>query len=163
MQTRKAELSDAQALALIYNQGIEDRVGTFETRLRTSQDIMLWFDSIHPIVVAEDETGVIAFAAASSYRNRDCYDGVAECSTYVRRDRRGIGAGRAVLSALINESEKRGFWKLLSRIFVENTASRALIRSVGFREVGIYRNHGKLDGQWRDVVIVEMLLPNNLK
>jgi phosphinothricin acetyltransferase len=62
------------------------------------------------------------------------------------------------MDALIDESEKRGLWKLVSRIFPENEASLALCRAVGFREVGTYRRHGKLDGQWRDVVVVERLL-----
>jgi phosphinothricin acetyltransferase len=56
------------------------------------------------------------------------------------------------------ECERRGFWKLISRIFPENEASRGLCRRLGFREVGIYRRHGKLDGEWRDTVIVERLL-----
>ena len=62
------------------------------------------------------------------------------------------------MAALIAESEKRGLWKLVSRIFPENVASLALCRSLGFREVGTYRRHGRLDGEWKDVVIVELLL-----
>ncbi len=162
MRVRIATPEDAAAIAQIYNQGIEDRVGTFETRLRTPEDVRAWFDGAHPVIVAEDETGVIAFASTSSYRNRECYAGIAECSVYVRRGARGHGAGRAVLAALITAAEKAGFWKLVSRVFVENTASRALIRSQGFREVGVYEKHGKLDGIWRDVIIVERLIPANL-
>ena len=74
------------------------------------------------------------------------------------RSARGRGFGRATLAALIAESEGRGYWKLVSRIFPENEASLRLCRSLGFREVGVYRNHAKLDGVWRDVVIVELLL-----
>ena len=55
-------------------------------------------------------------------------------------------------------AKEAGFWKLLSRVFVENQASRRLIQSLGFREVGVYEKHAKLDGVWRDVVIVERLL-----
>jgi phosphinothricin acetyltransferase len=62
------------------------------------------------------------------------------------------------LAALIAEAERRGYWKLVSRVFPENEASLALCRSLGFREVGVYRRHGRLDGEWRDVVIVELLL-----
>ena len=62
------------------------------------------------------------------------------------------------LSALIEEAERRGLWKLVSRIFPENEASLALCRSLGFRQVGVYRRHGQLDGVWRDVVVVELLL-----
>jgi phosphinothricin acetyltransferase len=76
----------------------------------------------------------------------------------VARDRRGQGFGRLVLDALIKECEQRGFWKLASRVFPENEASLGLCRAAGFREVGVYRRHGKLDDIWRDCVIVERLL-----
>jgi L-amino acid N-acyltransferase YncA len=76
----------------------------------------------------------------------------------VAREARGRGAGRATLTALIDEAERRGCWKLVSRIFPENEASLALCRSLGFREVGVYERHGKLDGEWRACVIVERLL-----
>jgi phosphinothricin acetyltransferase len=154
-KTRLAELSDAVSLAAIYNEGIEDRVATFETRPRSEEDVRGWFDGRHPIVVVENDGQVVAFASTSTYRPRDCYDGIAEVSVYVAREFRRRGAGRAALDALIKEAENRGFWKLVSRVFPENKASRELIRSLGFREVGIYERHGQLDGAWRDVVIVE--------
>src|SRR5262249_17442598 len=100
----------------------------------------------------------VAYAATSLYRPRDCYAGIAEFGVYVARDHRGKGAGRQAMLALFDAARSRGFWKLLSRIFVENSASRALMKSVGFREVGIYEKHGQLDGVWRDCVIVEKLL-----
>jgi phosphinothricin acetyltransferase len=162
MQARPATPDDAAAIATIYNQGIEDRVATFETRLRTAADVAGWFDGLHPIVVAEDDGQVIAFAATAPYRPRDCYRGVAEVSVYVARPWRGRGAGRLALQALIATCERAGFWKLVSRVFPDNTASRRLIRSLGFREVGVYEKHARLEGVWRDVVIVERLLPGNL-
>jgi phosphinothricin acetyltransferase len=158
MRWRVATLLDAEAIATIYNEGIEDRVATFETRPRTAADIEKWFDGVHPIVVVEADGEVIAFAATSMYRPRECYAGVAELSVYVKRDARGRGAGRMALEAIIHAARQAGFWKLLSRIFVENEASRALIRKCGFREVGIYEKHARLDGIWRDVVIVERFL-----
>ena len=159
MHLRLANTKDATAIATIYNQGIQDRVATFETRLRSPQDIKQWFDGVHPTVVLEtDEREVIAFASTSAYRARECYAGIAEFSVYVHRAFRGRGAGRLALQELVREAAQAGFWKLLSRIFVENTASRALVRSLGFREVGIYQHHARLDGAWRDVVIVEKLL-----
>jgi L-amino acid N-acyltransferase YncA len=160
---RPAIRGDAAEIAGIYNEGISDRVATFETRPRTSDDVRAWFDAHHPIVVVTDDANrVIAYAAASAYRARDCYAGVAECSVYVARRARGQGAGRIALQALIDAARNAGFWKLVSRIFPENHASRALVRSVGFREVGIYERHAKLDGRWRDVVIVEFLIRENL-
>jgi L-amino acid N-acyltransferase YncA len=158
MNARRATTSDAPAIARIYNEGIDDRVATFETRHRTAADVEAWFDGVHPIVVVEESGEVIAFAATSTYRPRDCYAGIAEFSVYADRGARGKGAGRVAMEALFNAAREAGFWKLVSRVFVENSASRALLRKVGFREVGVYERHGRLDGVWRDVVIVEKLL-----
>lgn len=159
IRTRAAEPSDATAIARIYNEGIEDRVATFETRLRSADDILTWFDEVHPVVIVESDGDVIAFAATSTYRPRDCYAGIAEFSVYVSRKGRGHGAGKLAMQALIEEARRSGFHKLVSRVFPENEASLRLLASVGFREVGVYEKHGQLDGAWRDVVIVERLLP----
>jgi L-amino acid N-acyltransferase YncA len=150
-------------MALIYNEGIADRLATFETRPRTADDVRAWFDGIHPIVLVEDEGRVVAFASTSTYRPRDCYGGIAEFSVYVARAARGRGAGRAAMEKLIEEAERAGFWKLVSRVFPENKASLALLRSLGFREVGVYEKHARLDGAWRDVVIVERLIQPNVE
>jgi len=163
MHARQARPDDAAAIARIYNQGITDRVATFETRLRSAEDIVGWFDGAHPIVVVEEDGDVIAFAATSAYRSRECYAGIAEASLYVERDARRRGAGRMAMEALMKAAAQAGYWKLVSRVFPENQASRGLIRSMGFREVGTYEKHGRLDGVWRDVVIVEYLIPANLK
>jgi len=162
MKARAATLNDAIEIADIYNQGIEDRVATFETRLRSREDVLAWFDGVHPVIVVENEQGIVAFGSTSSYHNRECYAGIAECSVYVRRDMRRLGAGRLALATLIQVAEEAGFWKLVSRVFVENKASRTLIHSLGFREVGVYYKHAKLDGVWRDVIIVERLLEANV-
>ena len=108
--------------------------------------------------MVEEGREIVAFASTSTYRSRPCYAGVAEFSVYVARNRRGSGAGHVAMTALVEAAAAAGMWKLLSRIFPENTASRALMAKLGFREVGIYRRHGKLDGVWRDCVIVERLL-----
>jgi L-amino acid N-acyltransferase YncA len=158
MIPRLATLNDAPFLAAIYNEGIEDRVATFETRPRSADDIRGWFDDRHPIIVVEEAGQIVAFASTSTYRPRDCYAGIAEVSVYVARNFRRHGAGRVALNELIKQAKAKGFWKLVSRVFPENQASRALIRSLGFREVGIYEKHGQLGGVWRDVVIVEHLL-----
>jgi phosphinothricin acetyltransferase len=162
VRARPALVSDAAAIADIYNQGIEDRVATFETEPRTAEQVARWFDGGRPIVVATDAEGdVVAFASASAYRDRPCYAGIAEFSVYVRRDWRGRGAGRVALAALIEAAGTAGFWKLVSRVFPENVASRGLLRRMSFREVGVYRRHGQLDGVWRDCVIVERLLDSD--
>jgi L-amino acid N-acyltransferase YncA len=162
METRLATTADAGAIALIYNQGIADRTATFETQSRTAGDVLGWLAAAYPIVVVVEDGLTVAFASTARYRARECYSGIAEFSVYVARDKRRRGAGRLAMQALLQEAQRRGFWKLLSRIFVENTASRALMHDLGFREVGVYHKHGKLDGRWRDVVIVEYLIASNL-
>jgi L-amino acid N-acyltransferase YncA len=158
MIARAARSTDCASIARIYNQGIEDRVATFETRLRSPEDIAEWFDGVHPVTVVEDGDVVVAFAATFLYRPRECYAGIAECSVYVDRARRGRGAGRMALAALHAAARDAGFHKLVSRVFPENTASLALLDSLGWRKAGVYQRHGQLDGVWRDVVIVETLL-----
>jgi phosphinothricin acetyltransferase len=158
---RLAVPADAAAIARIYNQGIDERIATFETEPRTPTDIerlLVERGDRYPTVVVERAGEVVAWAGASSYRSRPCYAAIAEHSVYVDRAHRHSGAGRLALEALLVEAERRGFVKLVSRIFPENRASLALHRKVGFREVGVYERHGKLDGAWRDCVIVEKLL-----
>ena len=163
MQARLATPADAAAMARIYNQGIEERNATFETRLRTAEDVTGWFDGRHPIIVVEEEGEVIAFAATFAYSPRACYAGIAEVSLYVEHGARRRGAGRLAVTELLRAAEAAGFWKLVSRIFTDNLASRRVAQMLGFREVGIYEKHGCLDGVWRDVVIIERLIPANLK
>jgi len=161
LKARPAELRDAASIAEIYNQGIDDRVATFETEHRTADAVgglLTTRADRYPAVVVEDEDRVLGFAWTSEYRPRNAYAGVAEVSIYVAREARGRGVGRLCLEALIREAERRGFWKLVSRIFPENVASRRLCAALGFREVGTYRRHGQLDGRWMDCVIVERLL-----
>jgi L-amino acid N-acyltransferase YncA len=158
VKTRPAAAADAAAIARIYNEGIADRVATFETEPRSTEHILGWLAADLPLVVAEDDGQVVAWAIAHPYSSRTAYAGVGDFSIYVARAQRGKGLGRSTVQALVDECERRGYWKLVSRIFPENEASLALCRSLGFREVGVYRRHGRLDGEWRDCVIVELLL-----
>lgn len=161
---RAAQLSDAPAITHIYNQGIERRIATFETRPRTPADIEQWFGNPrHPILVADVGGMVGGWIAASTYRARDCYSGIAEFSVYIATEQQGKGIGSHLMQTFIPTCEAVGLWKLISRIFIENTASRALCHKFAFREVGVYEKHGQLDGAWRDVVIVERLLEANCK
>ncbi|WP_119271957.1 arsinothricin resistance N-acetyltransferase ArsN1 family A [Taklimakanibacter deserti] len=152
---RACSPEDAERIAEIYNQGMEDRSATFETEPRSAQQIAPWFAQGHPVFGAGEGDRILAYAAAFPYRTRPCYDGVREFSVYVAREGRGQGYGRAAMEALIADARKRGWWKLVSRIFPENHASRGLLKSLGFREIGTYEKHAKLDGEWRDVIIVE--------
>jgi phosphinothricin acetyltransferase len=161
IRTRIATVADAAAIAAIYNEGIADRIATFETEPRKPEHIATLLadkGDRYPTVVAERDGQLVAWASASAYRSRPAYSGVAEHSVYVARAARGTGAGRVTLNALCQLYAERGFWKIVSRIFPENTASLALHERCGFRVVGIYERHGKLEGQWRDCVIVERLL-----
>jgi L-amino acid N-acyltransferase YncA len=161
MTTRLATVADAAAIARIYNEGIEERIATFETEPRSPAQIEAQLTEKgdrYPTVVVERDGDVVAWAGAGPYRARGAYGGVAEHSVYTARHARGAGAGRAALAALFRAYEARGFWKLVSRIFPENEASLALHERAGFRVVGVYRRHGRLDGAWRDCVIVEKLL-----
>lgn len=163
LSARAARRSDAAAIADIYNQGIEDRVGTFETEPRTVGQIEAWFDTAYAIVAVEDAAGEVAgYAVAHPYADRCCYRGIGEFSVYVRRDARGAGAGRVAMTALVEAARTAGLWKLLSRVFPENRASLSLMAWAGFKEIGVHEKHGKLDGVWRDCVIVERLIPENL-
>jgi L-amino acid N-acyltransferase YncA len=155
---RGAAREDALAIARIYNEGIEDRVATFETRLRSSDDVEEWIDGRHPVVVVERDGRIVGFGATFEYRPRACYAGIAETSVYVARDARGTGVGRAALEGLIVAAREAGFWKLVSRVFPENTASLALLDRTGFRRAGLYEKHAQLDGVWRDVIVVERRL-----
>ena len=164
LSTRLATPEDAAAIAAIYNEGIADRIATFETEPRSARQIAMQLaekGDRFPTIVAEHDGRVIAWAGAGPYRARPAYAGVAEHSVYVARSARGNGAGRVVLDALCRAYAERGFWKIVSRIFPENTASLALHERCGFRVVGVYKRHGKLDGEWRDCVIVERLLEDN--
>lgn len=161
LTTRRARIEDAAAITRIYNQGIAERIATFETEPRTTEQIAALLSERgdrYPTIVVEDAGAVVAFAWASAYRARSCYDGVADHGVYVAHGARGRGAGLVALTALAETYTQLGFWKLLSRIFPENGASVRLHEKAGFRVVGTYVRHAKLDGAWRDTVIVEKLL-----
>jgi L-amino acid N-acyltransferase YncA len=162
---RPAAPADAPAIVAIYNEGIRGRGATFETTERTADDVLTWFDaaSAHPFLVAVGADGaVLGWVRASSYRARACYAGIADFSVYVSVAARGRGVGDALMAAFLPACAGAGLWKVLSRIFPENAASLALCARHGFRTVGTYEKHARLDGVWRDVVIVERLLPENL-
>ena len=161
---RLARSADAEAVAEIYNQGIAERSATFETDPRTAAELARRIGEDprrFPVLVAEQAGSIVGWASIGSYRDRRCYAGVGEFSVYIHRTARGRGVGRQLLAQLLVEARDRGYWKLLSRVFPANAASLALCRSLGFREVGTYEKHARLDGRWLDVVIVERLLPEN--
>jgi phosphinothricin acetyltransferase len=156
---RPAAAGDAGAIVAIYNEGIEDRVATFETAPRGESDVVGWLgDGLPFLVASSDGDGVVGFARVSPYSDRCVYSGVGEHGVYVARSARGRGIGRRLLEELVATSEQAGLYKLTSRVFTDNAASRAAHRAAGFEEVGIQRRHGRLDGEWKDCVLVERLL-----
>lgn len=153
---RPARSGDAARIAAIYNEGIQDRQATFETDLRSSADFPDLDDSgAPPFLVAELDGQVVGWARLSPYSDRACYAGVAEASAYIARTSRGQEIGRQLLDALATEAERRGYWKVIGLLFPENRASVTLCRRTGFREVGLLLRHGRLDGDWRDVLLME--------
>lgn len=161
---RPARPGDAEAIAAIHNEGIAGRGATFETEPRPVADVVarIGDGERYPMLVADEAGSVLGWAGLGAYRARACYRGVAEFSVYVDSAARGRGLGVSLLRALADAAGERGFWKLLSRVFVFNAASRSACRAAGFREVGVYEKHACLDGRWLDVVIVERLVPANL-
>ncbi len=159
MRVRPACGDDAEAVCRIYNEGIAGRQATFETRPREPQEIRGWFDSDLPFVVAENGDGrVVGWARVSPYSDRCVYGGVGEHGVYVDPAARGAGVGRRLLEDVAAAAEAAGMYKLTSRVFTSNEASRAVHRAAGFTEVGVQRRHGRLDGEWKDCVLVERLL-----
>ncbi len=161
IRVRPALPGDAEAICVIYNEGIEDRVATLETRLRTPSEQRQWLldrSPRHPVVVAEDGDRVIGWGSLNSFNLRAAYDYVADFSVYVARVSRGQGIGALLLSELEALARRLGYHKLVLAMFPWNRAGLALYRRFGFREVGCYREQGRLDGRWVDVLIMEKLL-----
>jgi L-amino acid N-acyltransferase YncA len=162
MNTRPARLEDCAKIAEIYNAGIHGKQATFRTWESNAQEITTWLENPKlPLIVAELEGEVVGWAHASSYRTSKYYSGIVEYSIYIDSSAHGH-IGTTLIEAFFDACKNVGIWKLVSRIFPENTASRALCRKTGFREVGVYEKHAQLDGKWRDVIIVEKLLESNL-
>ena len=157
---RPARAGDEAEIAAIYNEGILERESTFETGLRTAKDIRAWLHSATrlPLLVGDEDGRVEGWGRVSSYSERPAYAGVGEVSVYVAGRSRGRGIGRALLEDLASAAERRGYWKLTGKLFPENEASAALVRTCGWREVGLHLRHAELEGRWRDVLVVERTL-----
>jgi L-amino acid N-acyltransferase YncA len=155
---RRAEARDAARIAEIFNEGVEDRVATFETRRATADDARRWIAE-DVVVVAERGDQLVAWAKAGPYTDQhDYYAGVREATLYVARGARRSGIGHDLLAALADEAARDGAHKLIGKIFTSNEPSIALVRRLGWREVGTHLRHSTLDGEWKDVLVVEKLL-----
>ena len=157
---RPARPEDADAISVIYNEGIADRA-TLETESRTPDERRSWLaarDARHPVVVVEADGVVVGWASLNVFNARDAYRHVADISVYVARASRGKGAGTVLLERLVELGREIGFHKLVLAGFPTNAASVALYERLGFREVGVYQEQGLLDGRWVDVLLMERLL-----
>jgi phosphinothricin acetyltransferase len=155
---RPAEPRDLAGVAAIYNEGIDGRQATFETGHRTGDDLAPLLGARHLLLVSEHDGEVTGWATLSPYSDRQAYAGVAEFAVYVASAARGSGVGRALMDDLARRAGERGVHKLVGKVLSTNEASLGLLRECGFREVGVHRRHGQLDGTWRDVTLVELLL-----
>ena len=151
---RDLKASDATAVVQIYQQGLDSGEASFETQ---APDWGSWHKKYHRFcrLVREQDGEVQGWAALAPVSARDCYRGVAEVSIYVGTGHRGHGVGLELLRELIAASESEGFWTLQAGMFPENKASIALHEKLGFRVVGVRERLGKLDGLWRDVLLME--------
>lgn len=154
MKLRALEEKDWQAVSMIYQQGIDTGNATFEQDVPTWQD---WNNSHLQMcrIVAEIDNQVVGWVALSPVSSRCVYGGVAEVSVYVSSDFGGQKIGTQLLTHLIEQSEQNGIWTLQAGIFPENIASLKLHFKVGFREVGFREKIGKMNGIWRNTLLLE--------
>lgn len=148
---RDARADDAAAIAVIYNQGIADRIATLETEERTPEERVAWLAARgprHPVLVAERDGTVVGWGSLNQFNPRKAYDYVADFSVYVERTWRGKGVGSALLRALISRARRLGYHKMVLSAFPWNALGMSLYEKYGFRTVGIYQEQGLLDGQW---------------
>jgi len=161
IDVRAAAAPDAAAICEIYNQGIADRMATLETEWRTPDERARWMEARgprHPVIVAETGGVVVGWASLNSFNPRPAYDNVADLSVYVERGWRGRGVGRRLLERLVAIARDLGYHKLVLAALARNAAGVALYQRVGFSRVGVYREQGRLDGEWVDVLVMEKLL-----
>ena len=157
MQVRRAKAADAPAIADIYNQGIADRSATFQTESQAAE----YFDAriaAGVVGVAEEDGRIIGATWSSTYDAAPYYSGVREITVYVDRDARRRGTGRALVRWLADQARDDGAYKLVAKVFTTNTGSLALFEACGWRTVGTHQRHGQLDGEWRDVTVLEQSL-----
>jgi phosphinothricin acetyltransferase len=165
MQTvslRAAQLEDAEPIAAIYNYEVENTTATFDLVPRTIETQREWLaarsGAFSAIVAHESGTGVIGFAALSTYRDRAGYRTTVENSVYVHRDHQRRGVGRLLLTALLDVARDSGFHTVVARIDSQSAGSLALHGSLGFVEVGVERQIGRKFGRWLDSVIMQKML-----
>jgi L-amino acid N-acyltransferase YncA len=158
---RPATAADAAAICRIYNQGIEDRLATLETELRTPDERRQWLAARgprHPVFVAETDEMVVGWSSLNVYNPRPAYQYVADFSIYIERGWRGKGVGRRLLEHLIEQARALDYHKMMLSTFPFNASGVALYERMGFTQAGVFHEMGLLDGRWVDTLIMEKLL-----
>ncbi|EQB87215.1 phosphinothricin acetyltransferase [Clostridium punense] len=161
-KVRVGNINDASSITRIYNQGIEDRIATLETRLRNEKDMTEWLtnrEERYKVIVIEDDDNIIyGWASINVFNSRCCYSGVGDISIYIGREHRGKGVGKILLNALLHVAKEQDFHKLVLSTFDFNKVGHKLYKALGFREVGTYMEQGILDGKFVNITVMEKLL-----
>jgi phosphinothricin acetyltransferase len=156
VEVRAAEPGDAGAVAAIHDEAVLAGGATFRTVPRPVEEVAEIIAGDLPFLVAVREGEVAGWAATDRYEEGNpFYDGVGECAVYVAASARGQGVGAALLSALAEATAAAGIFKLVAKVFTTNEASLRLFDRCGFAEVGTHIRHGRLHGEWKDVVVLE--------
>lgn len=158
---KRAMEQDLPQILLIYNQGIEDRIATLEMDAKDLNDMQEWFgkhQGRYAVIVAEENGIVVGWASINPYSTRCAYDGVGDLSIYIERGARGKGTGKQLLDELESIGLEHGFHKFVLFTFPFNGLGQGLYRKAGYREVGIFKNQGIVDGKFVDVMAMEKLL-----
>jgi len=166
LKIRPARVDDAKEIARIYNQGVQDRIATFENSYVSPEERYLWLvarPEKYPVLVAEVKHSLLGWASLSPYSPRACYNGIAELSIYIDRSVRGHGIGQELMKGMQKAAHEKGYYKLVGRIMEANEPGRKLCEVTGWREVGVHKRHAKLGNDWHDLVLVEYLIPENQK
>lgn len=159
---RNAQKKDIEAIRIIFNQGIEDKVSTLESKYQSEADMEKWFfdrDERYKIIVIETEDNHVAgFASLNKFNIKNAYTGVADLSIYIDRNFRGQGVGSMLLEGLFEVAIKEGFYKLVLNVISKNKNALKLYENKDFSFVGVYKKQGKIDGEWVDAIIMEKFL-----
>lgn len=158
---RRASQTDLEAIRRIYNQGIEDRIATLDAEAKSRDDLLQWWaqhDDEYEALVAVESEDVLGWASLNRFSSRCAHDNIADLSVYVARDWRGRGVGFALLEQLVLDARRNGFHKIVLHALDSNEPGKRLYRKAGFVEVGVFKEHGRLDGRFVDVVAMELLL-----
>ncbi len=159
LEIRLAGPADASVVWRIYNQGIEDQLATFRTRLCPLEEVQGWFeDPRFPVLLAESFRQPVGWASLRPYREGEVFSGVAEMLVYIDRAWRRHAVGQLLGGALMEEARALGLFKLVGYLLEHHLSSRKLVEKLGFRLVGVHLRHGPAERGYPNVAVVERLL-----